>query len=388
MNTSTSAADKEAHQAFLSLLHQPLVTPATNRILHRHVLRHQSKITDHARRAGYRIHRVGRAVRLIRVPIGGQVTAPPRPASAPGRRLLSLACCVAACCEEVSATVTLQQLSDMLRDATAAAGVRVTAYDPEQKSQRRLLRDAAGLLADWGVLRRRINDERMLYDWTEEGSGPGAGYEVDRDALLLMTSPDVLAAALHPQDSDPEQRAATRTMRQLRALLEAPAVVYADLDEADAEALRKARGLRTTDLAHMTGGTVEARAEGLVLVLPDDPDRQPTVADWPRARAADWVALLMADLAGRHGARTPSGSVVLTSAQVDEVVDDLIHWRGDYMSKEQKTVPGTVRTDAETILTELGLLRLGADRDWTLSPLAARYRDPDITLIDPTEPTR
>ena len=80
--------------------------------------------------------------------------------------------------------------------------------------------------------------------------------------------------------------------------------------------------------------------------------------------------------------------MLLTSAQVDEVVEDLVGWRGDYMSKEQKTAPGTVRTDAETILTELGLLQVGADGSWTLSSVAGRYRDPDITLIDPTEPTR
>ncbi|AEV85437.1 hypothetical protein ACWT_4415 [Actinoplanes sp. SE50] len=387
MNTATSAVEKQAQQAFLGLLAQPLITPATNRILHRHVLRHQRQITDHARRAGYRIQRVGRAVRLIRVPIGGQVTAPPRPAGAPGRRLLALACCLAACCEEVSTTVTLQQLSDMVRDLTGAAGSTVTGYDPELKPQRRLLRDAATLLADWGVLRRRTSDE-MLLDWTEDGAGPGAGYDVDRDALLLMTSPDVLAAALHTAAADAEQLAATRTVRQLRELLETPAVVYADLDEHDADALRKARGLRTADLAQMTGGTVEARAEGLLLVLPDDPDRQPSVVDWPRARAADWVALLMADLAGRHGARTSTGTVRLTGTQVDEVVDDLVAWRGDYMSKDQKTVPGSVRADAETILTELGLLQVGADGSWTLSPVAGRYRDPDITLIDTTEPTR
>ncbi|GAB1645388.1 TIGR02678 family protein [Krasilnikovia sp. MM14-A1259] len=386
MNTSASA--REAQQAFLGLLAQPLLTPATNRVLHRHVLRHQRQITDHARRAGYRIQRIGRAVRLIRVPVAGTVTAPSRPADAPGRRLLSLVCCLAACCEDVAGTVTLQRLSDMVRDLTCAPGVTVAGYDPEQKPQRRLLRDAAALLAGWGVLRRRTDDDKMLSDWTEDGAGPGAGYEVDRDALLLMTSPDVLAAALHTADTDAEHLDATRTVRQVRALLETPAVVYTDLAEPDADALRKARGLRTADLAQMTGGTVEARAEGLVLVLPDDPDRPPTVADWPRARAADWVALLMADLAGRHGTRTPAGPVLLTDDQVNEVVEDLVGWRGEYMSKDQKTVPGTVRADAESILTELGLLRVGADRSWTLSPVAGRYRDPDVTLIDPTEPTR
>ncbi|GAA5178900.1 hypothetical protein GCM10023322_07140 [Rugosimonospora acidiphila] len=384
---TTSASVREAQRAFVGLLAQPLVTPATDPHLHRLVLRHQHAVADYARRLGYRVQQVGRAVRLIRVPVAGAVTAPPKPAGAPGRRLLSLVCCLAACCEEIAGTVTLQRLSDLVRDLSVAPGVRVAEYDPDQRAQRRQLRDAARLLEQWGVLRRRTSDDSMLEEWTEAGSGPGAGYEVDRDALLLMTSPDVLDLALNPEPVTDEQVVASRTMRQLRALVETPAVLYADLPAEEADALRKSRGLRSGDVASMTGGTVEARAEGLVLVLSDDEDSA-TVADWPRARAADWVALLMADIAGRHGTRRLDGTVHLTDAQVDEVVDDLVGWRGEYLSKAQKTTPGAVRLDAETQLTELGLLRVAADRSWTLLPVAGRYRDPDVTITDTTEQPR
>lgn len=226
---STTADVREAQRAFLGLLARPLVTPATDAHLHRQVVQRQQTVTDYAQRAGYRLQRVGHAVRLIRVPIGGEVTAPPRPADAPDRRLLSLACRLAACCEEISGAVTLQRLSDMVRDLSAAPGVHLSGYDPDDRVQRVQLRDAAGILAHWGVLRRRTSDEKLLDEWTESGAGPGAGYEVDRDALLLMTSPDVLGLALAPEPADEEEQATTRTLRHLRALLETPHLAYADL---------------------------------------------------------------------------------------------------------------------------------------------------------------
>ncbi len=381
---STSAEAREAQEAFLGLLARPMITPATDPVLHRRVLRHSRAVTESAGRLGYRVQRVGRTVRLIRVPIAGAVTAPPRPAGAPDRRVLALTCCLAACCEEIAGPVTLQRLSDLVRDLSSTPGVRIAAYDPDDRPQRKLLRDAAALLQRWGVLRRRTSDEQLLDEWTERGNGPGAGYDVDRDALLMMTSPDVLAATLTPEPDGAEQRAATRTVRQLRALAETPAVLYADLDPADAEALRAARGQRAGDLARMTGGQVEARAEGLVLVLTGE-EAPDTVADWPRARAADWVALLMADGAGQHGTRAADGTVTLTDAQVEDVVADLVEWRGEYLNKAQREVPGALRAGAEAQLTELGLLRVGADLSWTLLPVAGRYRAPGVTITDATE---
>ncbi|AGL17610.1 TIGR02678 family protein [Actinoplanes sp. N902-109] len=369
-----STATREAQRAFTGLLERPLVTPATDPELLRLVLRHLQAVTDTARRLGYRVQRVGRAVRLVRVPVAGRVTAPPRPADAPGRRVLALACCLAACCEEIAGAVTLQRLSDLVRDLLAAPGAAVTGYDPDERAQRKALRDAAKLLEGWGVLRRRTSDDALLEEWTERGSGPGAGYDVDRDAVLLMTSPDVLDQALHPGGDD-------EPVRQLRALVETPVVLHADLSDEEAAALRSAR----SGAARLTGGHVEVRTEGMLLVLTDD-EQQATVADWPRARAADWVALLMADLAGQAGTRAADGSVRLTAAEVDEVVADLVDWRGDYLNKAQKTVPGTVRADAEARLTELGLLRVHLDASWQLLPVAGRYRAPGITITSEGRP--
>lgn len=369
----------DVQRAFVGLLARPLVTPASDPVLHRAVTRNFKGVADTARRLGYRISNVGRAHRLVRVPAAGMVTAPPPPLDAPSRRVLALTCVLAAACEDSSGGVTLAKLSDQVAQLTAADTSPVTTYDPIHLSHRRQLLRASRELEHWGVLRRRTRDDSLLDEWADGGAGIGAGYDIDRDALLLLTSPDVLSLALSDVPADPEQVAATRTMRALRALVETPAVVYADMDPVDAEVLRTTRGLRSSDVSAFTGGHVEARTEGLVLIQPDDPPC-PVTVDWPRAATASWVALIMADLAGRTGSRQADGTVVLTDAEVDDCAADLLEWRGAYLNKKLKDDPKQIRPEAEAVLRHLALLRTPESGGWVLSPVAARYRDPDITL--------
>ena len=372
----------EAQRAFVALLTRPLVTPASDPELHRQLTRNAKTVGDAARRLGYRVATVGRAIRLVRVPAAGTVTAPPAPLDQPSRRVLALTCVLAAACEDTSGGATLAKLSDLVAQLTSAPASPVTAYDPSLLAHRRQLLWAARQLEHWGVLRRRTRDERLLDTWTEDGAGIGAGYEIDRDALLLLTSPDILALALGPGPPELDQLAATRTLRALRAIVETPAVLYAEMAADDADALRTTRGLRSSEVVALTGGHVEPRAEGLVLILPDEPP-SPATVDWPRAAVAAWVALLMADLAGRSGNRQPDGTVWLTDAEVDAVAEDLHTWQGDYMSKALREDPSKVRPEAEAQLRHLGLLRSRPGGGWILSPVAGRYRDPDIVRGEP-----
>ncbi len=375
----TAAGDSQ--RAFVALLSRPLVTPASDPELHRQLTRNAKAVADAARRLGYRVAIVGRAIRLVRVPAAGVVTAPPAPLDQPGRRVLALTCVLAAACEDTSGGATLARLSDLVAQNSTASTSTVTAYDPGSLAHRRALLRAAHELEHWGVLRRRTRDERLLDEWTEGGAGIGAGYDIDRDALMLLTSPDVLNLALDPDPPEPDQLAATRRLRALRALAETPAVLYAEMTPEDAEALRATRGLWSKDAMDLTGGIVEPRAEGLVLILPDEPPSPGTV-DWPRAAASAWIALLMADLAGRAGTRQPDGTVVLSDAEVDDVAEDLHRWQGAYMTKALREDPAKVRPEAESELRYLGLLRTPPEGGWVLSPVAGRYRDPEIVRGD------
>lgn len=368
---------RDVQRAFVGLLARPLVTPASAPTLHRAVTRNAVPVSSSARRLGYRLATIGRAIRLVRVPVAGTVTAPPPPADRPDRRVLALTCALAAVCEDTSGGATLARLSGLVQELAASSASTISPYDQSMLAHRRQLLRAARFLEHWGVLRRRTSEDRLMDSWAEAGEGIGAGYEIDREALLLLTSPDVLAAALDTAHADDDQMSSSRVVRILRALVETPAVLYHELSDADAESLRTMRGLRTREAVNITGGHVEARAEGLVLILDEDPP-SPVTLDWPRASTRSWAALLMADAAGRSGQRQSDGTVRLASYEVDEQVSQLHSARGDYLTKAMREDQALLREAAQEQLIHLGLLRVLPSGGWVLSPLAGRYRDPVV----------
>jgi uncharacterized protein (TIGR02678 family) len=380
----TAAGDsaREVQRAFVGLLARPLVTPASDPALHRGVTRNARAVSASARRLGYRLATVGRAIRLVRVPVAGTVAAPPPPLDRPGRRVLALTCVLAAACEDTSGSATLARLSGIVQEITASNAATVSPYYQGLLAHRRQLLRAARLLEHWGVLRRRTAEEGLMDTWAEAGEGIGAGYEIDREALLLLTSPDVLAMALDPAPAAEDQLGSSRVLRALRELVETPAVLYHELSDADAELLRATRGLRSSEAVRITGGHVEARVEGLVLIVDDDPP-SPVTIDWPRASTKSWAALLLADAVGRAGDRKPDGTARLASYEVDELVSQLHSARFDYLTKAMREDPAMLREAAQEQLVQLGLLRITATGGWILSPVAGRYRDPSVLVAGP-----
>ncbi|HEX4258988.1 MAG TPA: DUF2398 family protein, partial [Streptosporangiaceae bacterium] len=279
MTARAPAPGRAAQRAFAGLLARPLVTAASDPGLYRAVARHAAEVRAAARTLGYRLAWSGQAFRLIRVPVAGTVTAPPPPPGRPGRRVLALTCVLAAACAEVTGPVSLAGLSSQVRELTASGAATVSPHDPGLLAHRRQLAAAAGLLEHWGVLRRRPAARSAPTDelarWIGTGTGPGPEYDVDPAALELLTSPDVLTTALGPALGPPPDPVGgdglSRAVRALRALVETPAVLYAELSEGDAGSLRATRGLRSSAAASLTGGHVEARAEGLVLIIDDEP---------------------------------------------------------------------------------------------------------------------
>lgn len=368
-------------RALVGLLVRPLLTRSSDPALYRDVRRHAARLDDLTRRLGYRIVTVGGAVRLVRVSLAGRVEAPPPPLDAPPRRVLALVCVLAAACEEAAAVTTLAQLSTGVT-ALARPGEGATAYDQGQHAHRRMLTRAADVLVHWGVLVPHGQGDDQLDRWTAEGAGIGQVYEVDREALLLLTSPDATARTGAADGDGEDERSTTRGVRALRALVETPAVCYADLDADDAGALRQTRGLRAADAALLTGGHVEARAEGLVLVLPDEPP-SPAVMAWPRAETVSWVALLALDAAAEAGARDADGRVPVSSERVDRLLADLLERHGAAMAKDLRDRPARLRNLVERQLVALALLRVGPDGGWRLSPVAGRYRRGVVSVGEP-----
>lgn len=382
----------DGQRAFVGLLTRPLLTPTSDPDLHRQVTRNMRSVEDHSRRLGYRVTVIGRVIRLVRNPIAGQVMLPPPPVDPPTRQVLALTCVLAAACEETAGRTTIAKLSELVAEITNAADSPVTAYDQARVGHRRILLHAAAILQHWGVLVRQLADDRMLGSWEFGGQGIGTVYVVNREALLLLTNPDTLGVILEhaatlerqpppagdPVGIDPDQWAATRAMRLLRALVETPVVTYDALEPGDAETLQTMRGLRAADAVAATGGHVEARAEGLLLILSDEYPAAATF-DWPRAESRAWAALVAIEEATKVGTRDSAGKLHLRPEEVCQIAAGIADGdRARYLSTPMRSATA-VHAAITAQLTALGLLRVTADGSWVLSPAAGRYRNPDIT---------
>lgn len=367
----------ERQSAFVGLLVQPMVTPARHRELHARVTRHRRHLDQWARRVGYRITSVGSTYRLRRTPLAGVVAVPD--GAPPPRRELVLALIVAASVEdETSDSVTLQGISDAVRQVAGQAGV--AEYDPSRRPHRLGLLRAVNRLVDLGVLDRRTDRDDLLRAWEDDGQGVGAGFVIDRDALVLLLDPHDLTLAL--TEPDEREAADTRGPRLLRLLLETQSVTYASLDPDDLAYLVGQRSRLAHQAAEMTGGVVELRADGMLLVLPsDEPHSAQATVAFPAVSARAWVALRLLDDAARASVELPDrpGMRRCDPAVIDDLARRLHAEAGTRLTQELREGPATIRSAAESELTDAGLLEV-VDGVWLLRPASARYRDADLQL--------
>jgi hypothetical protein len=226
--------------------------------------------------------------------------------------------------------------------------------------------------------------------WEEEGTGVGGGFEIDQDALLQFTDPHTVSLALQPPaddspdgEGDTPARIATRGQRLLRTLVEDTALLYADLHPLDAEYARGQRSWLADRAADMTGGTVEMRAEGMLLRLPQDRSASSTATvQFPAATAAPWFALKMLDAATSGRQPDESGRIALGGAEVETAATRVYQDNYGALTKVMKESPARMLSIAQEVLLGAGIIRQ-ADAGWVVLPVAARYRDPKA-LWEPT----
>jgi uncharacterized protein (TIGR02678 family) len=263
------------------------------------------------------------------------------------------------------------------------AGGAVTPYNPDRRPERQAFIRGLDQLAALGILLRRTSDEALLRQWEAEGTGVGGGFEIDQDALLQFTDPHTVSLALQPpaddspdDDEDTLARIATRGQRVLRTLVEDTALFYADLHPLDAEYARGQRSWLADRAADMTGGTVEMRAEGMLLRLPQDRAASATATvQFPAATAAQWFALKMLDAATSGRQPGESGAITLSRAEVETAATRVYQDNYGALTKVMKESPARMLSIAQEVLLGAGLIRQ-TDVGWVVLPVAGRYRDP------------
>jgi len=378
----------EAQDTFVALLTTPFVSARVAPARFAAVLQHRAQLTEWTGRLGYRLVIAGSVARLHRDPAGPQRTAAPKMGAPPSRRALTLVALTAAACEDADMTTTVQALSDEVRAISAGPGARVMPYNPDRRTERQAFLRGINQLAGLGILLRRTTDEALLRQWEEDGTGVGAGFEVDRDALLQFTDPHTVALALRQpevdeddevsddQQSTPGMRTATRSQRMLRTLVEDTALLYADLHPEDAEYARGQRSWLAGHASDMTGGTVEIREEGMLLRLPlDRPASFAATVPFPAATATPWFALKMLEAVVTGRSPDSDGRIPLTPDEVETAAERVYTGSFGALTNDLKKSPLVMLAAVEPVLTEAGLIRV-SDAGWTVLPVAGRYRDP------------
>ena len=379
----------EGQDTFVALLTAPFVSARVAPARFAAVLQHRAQLTEWTGRLAYRLVIAGSVARLHRDPAGPQPTAAPTIGAPPSRRTLTLMALTAAACEDADMTTTVQALSDEVRAISAAPGARIMPYNPDRRTERQAFLRGVNQLAWLGILLRRTTDEALLRQWEEDGTGVGAGFEVDRDALLQFTDPHTVALALRQpeageddgDDNDglksiPGTRTATRSQRMLRTLVEDTALLYADLHPEDAEYARGQRSWLAGHACDMTGGVVEIREEGMLLRLPPDrPASAAATVPFPAATAIPWFALKMLEAVVTGRSPDDDGRIPLTLDEVETAAERVYAGNFGALTNELKKSPVVMLAAVEPVLTEAGLVRV-SDAGWTVLPVAGRYRDP------------
>ena len=337
--------------------------------------RRRAVLTDwFANRLGYRLIVTDSAARLVRTPVGGRVLVPPT-FEPPARRVLVLALLAAVAAEDADDVTTTQDLSDRVRVLSRHDEVQIAEYEPDRFAERLLFVKAVDMLMSAGALRptaKASADQRE--GWAHQRDSIGGAYLVQRELLLRIVDPAALAAAIDPgraADADPGAAVRCSVMRRL---LELPALLYEDLNEAELAYLTGQRSRILGWCVEMTGWAVEQRREGIALIATEEAE---TDLPFPRLRAVDFVAITILDLLIRWlGPGAPFSESSLLQAAAD------VRTRYPKAMTKELSTDSAAASKTMDILCALDLARPGSvPGTWSLTPPAHRFRNPKVVSV-------
>jgi uncharacterized protein (TIGR02678 family) len=369
----------DRQKAFTGLLAHPVVDRRRDPEMFALVRnsKHRRVLVDwFSERLGYRLVVTDAAARLFRLPLENETTTPRR-YDPPGRRVLVLAVLAAAAAEDTEDITTTQDLSDRVRALTRHEDVDLAPYDPDRFVERQLFVKAVGLLVGTGALRpsaRGSDEERE--SWASRRNSVGGAYDVERELLLRMVDPAALAAALGQRPTGILAPESNTRFRLMRRLLELPVCLFADLTEPERTYLSGQKYRILAWCEEMTGWVAEQRAEGLALIAGGEDQ---TDLPFPRVKAVDFAALMVLDELRRR--QDPRG--MLDDDEVDRAVAE-VRARHPKAKTKELNDDMTVRTQALELLRALDLIRPAPGGRWWISPVAARFRDPQVVAVSST----
>lgn len=368
--------EDERRRAARLLLRTPMLTVEADGDDFRLVRKHARELTRRfAENLGYRLVVEPKVARLYKAGLGRD---PGRPLPRRGGdrpfepRAYALLCLTMAALGRCRDQLMIDELVGEVRGAIAEAELDI---DLDAPADRRALYVAVVALIEFGVLRERDYDGGGLERWVSDPRARSL-LDVDRDRLRLLPaasipdawSPaDLLDAAALPSAAG-GARVAVR-----RRLLESPVMTTSDLTEEQAEWWRRNRNREQERLRELFGVELELRAEGALVVDPEDGLSDVT---FPGKGTARQFALLLVERLARwcteRGAGGPWHRV-----PSDVVTSELAVLAGEYrtyLNKAHRDTPQVLHDDVRGVLTAVGLIRVEPDgAAWLVHAAASRY---------------
>lgn len=284
-----SRRELELRAAARHLAEHPLVLSESDPDTFRLVRRYEHQLDRwFTQRFGYRLEISADTARLFKSTVVAQRRAlrtaadPGRPFSVREYTMLALALAAVAAGPSV---ISLRDLLHEIRSAATDAGVTVT----EAASDRRAL--VAAL--KWMISHGAASEEHDRIDRYKSDSEADAVLRIRPDRVALLPLP-VLARSETVEDllDRSEQRQSSLRAWMRSALLEEPVLYRSDLSDDEWTELRRRLGEESSIFDEMFGLRLEARAEGVAAI---DPEDGMTDSRFPTSGTVGQAALLLID---------------------------------------------------------------------------------------------
>jgi uncharacterized protein (TIGR02678 family) len=299
-------------------------------------------------------------------------------ALAPSRLACTWFFLLVAAAEAMPPAVALGKLVAAAKTAAAEAGITVTGGITE----RRAIVQALKLLDDRGVVEQVDGDAQSFL----RDDGPPVLLAVHHTRLLhVIANFGAADVAADPQAWLRQVEAEPDTGRRMRRRLVDDTLVYtADLDEAEADWMRRrVRGDDGEQLAKAFGLHLERRSEGAAFVVPVDAfryDRELGPVPFPSPGTVPHAALLLCGCAQASGIADEDrpGWLGMARTEVQARLAEFARrfgggrggWRADLVEN-----PVELLAEVQALLIRLDLVRVAADDGsaWWFSPASARW---------------
>jgi uncharacterized protein (TIGR02678 family) len=302
-------------------------------------------------------------------------------ALAPPRLACSWFFLLVAAAEAMPPAVALGKLVAAAKTAAAEAGVAVTGDITERRAIVRALK----LLDDRSVIEQVDGDAQSFLHNDE----PPVLLAVHHTRLLhVIANFGAADVATDPGGWLRQVEAEPDTGRRMRRRLVDDTLVYtADLDEAEADWMRRrVRGDDGEQLAKAFGLQLERRSEGAAFVVPGDAfryDRELGPVPFPSPGTVPHAALLLCGCAQTSGIADENRPGWLGMATTDvqahlaELSDQFGAGRGGWRADLVEN-PAELLAEVQALFTGLDLVRIAADDacTWWFSPATARWSSP------------